>query len=509
MKGTKGMQNRVFLFLVFFLCILNNASSLEARRTEASLNGASGLSSNVATINDMVWLKPNEAFLPSEEDAIVYEISSVNDDSINMSKEFGMTSTQQRVNKNTEISKKIDTPVKQEKQLSSLKAEDKVKIVSKTDTAKKENKTTSSKKQKNIDTTNSSKKTDDKFSNIKVEEGEEVLVFMSPSKIDNKKSDTSSNITISQNEQKVDNVPTNTQPSTTSVVASADTNPFGVIVSNTNIKEDEKTSADKNPFVRAFSALRPEKISNTNYSNKKKQKEKTLSYMNPELLKKDLHRTYLSDNQYLSPVESFSDEYADEYLEDEAQENFENQSEAYAEEYADDTNFSSQRNVKDALEGDGPVDINEIKEKIQTTKKMSNRASGPLKAGTREVLEMKIDFQDGSSAVSGESVNLIRSFAQVATDQPTNSIEITIPESVMSDIKKKKLTARRLSIVSNILRNAGISDKQIKPVLSNRDEDSFAFRIISNDEYTTFRVSKGVDMFGEEENVKEYNVMKW
>ena len=122
---------------------------------------------------------------------------------------------------------------------------------------------------------------------------------------------------------------------------------------------------------------------------------------------------------------------------------------------------------------------------------------------------MKIDFQDGSSAVSSESVNLIRSFAQIVSDQPTNSIEITIPESVMKSIPKKKLTARRLSIVSNILREAGISDKQIKRVLSNRDEDSFAFRVVTNDDYTKLRVSKGTDIFGEEENVKEYDIMKW
>ena len=146
---------------------------------------------------------------------------------------------------------------------------------------------------------------------------------------------------------------------------------------------------------------------------------------------------------------------------------------------------------------------------MKDVKKSVGAPSGPLKAGTREVLQMKIDFQDGSSAVSGESVNLIRSFAQIATEQPTNSIEITIPESVMNNPKKKKLTARRLSIVSNILRNAGISDRQILPVLTNRDEDSFAFRVVSNDVYTKLRVSKGTDIFGEEENVKEYNIMKW
>ena len=49
----------------------------------------------------------------------------------------------------------------------------------------------------------------------------------------------------------------------------------------------------------------------------------------------------------------------------------------------------------------------------------------------------------------------------------------------------------------------------ILPVLTNRDEDSFAFRVVSNDVYTKLRVSKGADIFGEEENVKEYNIMKW
>ena len=146
---------------------------------------------------------------------------------------------------------------------------------------------------------------------------------------------------------------------------------------------------------------------------------------------------------------------------------------------------------------------------MQNVKKSSELPSGPLKIGNREVLQMKLDFESGSSAISRESVNIIRSFAQIAKDQPTNSIQIAISENAMKNTKAKKLAARRLAIVSNVLRNEGLSDKQITPVLTNRDIDSFSFRVVNNDSYDKLRVSKGADIFGEEENVKEYDLMRW
>ena len=310
---------------------------------------------------------------------------------------------------------------------------------------------------------------------------------------------------------------------------SLDDNPFGVIVSKTKKsdkkKKDIDVAANSNPFVKAFSAIKPETnkkatSSKKSSSEKSTKGKKKSSVASAEIIKKDLRRAYLSGNQYLSAYEdeeeSSSEDENEEALEEDVDEEVEEQEEENEEEYEDDEGFKKQKDVEDALEGKGDkkvpvekVDIKDVKKKLQDTKKAIVAPSGPLKAGTREVLQMKIDFQEGSSAVSGESVNLIRSFAQIATEQPTNSIEITIPEIVMNNPKKKKLTARRLSIVSNILRNAGISDRQILPVLSDRDEDSFAFRVVRNDAYTTLRISKGKDIFGEEENVKEYNIMKW
>lgn len=479
------MQQKLFFFLMFLFGVSNTASSLDMRRTGASLKGASSLS-NVATLSDIVLEKPNEAFLPEQSEVISYDISFIED--VNDTETTTDAKDIKEITKVDDIpaiSSKVNEikPINEKKEISQLRDSDMVKKPSKRNFAK------LNKKQPSI--------INDKFSNIEVKEGEEVLVSTStPTQLEK-------TLEIFTPELKPE-VKKDVNIASTSSLPS-DENPFGVIISTPNKKDINEKSGNENPFIRAFSALKPEKVEDYNKFVKSKKKEKTISFVSSDILKKDLQNTYLSDNKFLSPVESLDEEY----FEDEVEEKWDEESEEYAEEYADDENFDSQKDVKDALEGKGPVDINSIKSKIKTVKKSSEAPSGPLKAGTREVLQMKIDFQDGSSAVSGESVNLIRSFAQIATEQPTNSIEITIPESVMNNPVKKKLIARRLSIVSNILRNTGISDRQIQPVLSDRDENSFAFRVVSNDKYGTLRVSKGVDMFGEDENVKEYNIMKW
>ena len=481
---------------MFTLGISNNALSLNLRKPEVSFFETSDVSPNVATISDIIREKPNEAFLPDEGDAIKYDIALAdgeNEKASNLDDEyFDDEKVEPVVASIPEIKKVAGT-----------------KEVAKVNEKKSRTLANISKPK----TSPIKKAVKDKFSNIVVGEGEEVLV--SSTALISGKNKTPKVSPVSQTqpipEKNVAVAPVAPIPPVVeTTTASSDENPFGVIVSKTKKKNKkyDVSLGNANPFVRAFSALKPERTTAKPIVNNERKREKTISYVSSDSLKRDLQNTYLSDNQYLSPVESIDEEE----LEEDVDETFEDEGEGGeedAEEFADDENFPSQKNVKQALEGKGDVNINEIKEKIQTTKKSKAAPSGPLKVGVREVLQMKIDFQDGSSAVSSESVNLIRSFAQIVSDQPTNSIEITIPESVMKSIPKKKLTARRLSIVSNILREAGISDKQIKPVLSNRDEDSFAFRVVTNDNYTKLRVSKGTDIFGEEENVKEYDIMKW
>ncbi len=502
MKGTKGMQRKVILFLMFLFGISNNASSLDMRNSGAFFREASELP-NVATLADMVFEAPNEAFLPESSEIISYEIASVEPDE---EKEDSVILPEITVAMKEEIETPKIVPEKKENIVASLRSDDLVTPVP-----------VKSRSLKKVE------KKNDKFANIKVSEGEEVLVSTSEpapvKKVTKLEKQVAKASTPTIKKESIKSKEADDSNIKQKDIAKVDDNPFGVIVSKTkksNLakKSDGIENAKENPFVKAFSAIKPDTKKTVKSSTfaKSSKKKKSSTIASSEILKKDLHKTYLSGNQYLSAYEDENEEALEEDVDAEIEEN----EEENEEEYQDDAGFEGQENVQDALEGEGDVvpsiekvNVKSIEEKVKDVKKSVGAPSGPLKAGTREVLQMKIDFQDGSSAVSGESVNLIRSFAQIATEQPTNSIEITIPESVMNNPKKKKLTARRLSIVSNILRNAGISDRQILPVLTNRDEDSFAFRVVSNDVYTKLRVSKGADIFGEEENVKEYNIMKW
>ncbi len=505
------MQQKVILFLMFLFGFSNNALSLDIRKSGAFFEEASNLFPNIATVADMVFEKPNEAFLPSDDEAVIYEIASIDDENI-LQDTNSVAKAESLIAKVKEQNISSAAPIKKEEKVAGLKLSDFIKP-------------TEFNKPKN---TSKSKKSVDRFANIKVSEGEEVLVSSSEPVKTSEPAKPVKKVVIQENkntkpiensEKTVAKVDATVSSVSAKIEEAVDDNPFGVIVSKTKTsKKDKKNtiSTEKvSPFIKAFSAIKPESSEKTvalKTSQNKSSKKKKSSSVSSETLKKDLHRTYLSGNQYLSAYEDENEEALEEDVDEEINEN----EEENKEEYQDDEGFEDQKDVEDALEGVGDkniavdkVNVKEVKAKLQSTKKSIAAPSGPLKAGTREVLQMKIDFQEGSSAVSGESVNLIRSFAQIAIEQPTNSIEITIPQNVMNNPKKKKLTARRLSIVSNILRNAGISDRQILPVLTDRDEDSFSFRVVSNDAYSKLRISKGADIFGEEENVKEYNVMKW
>jgi hypothetical protein len=482
-KGIKGMQKRLWLFLAVF-AIFNAASSQSSRRPGGSAQRRRPLAfspySNVATIDDIVAEAPNVAIIPETADVIYYDVPAFPTPA-----EIETAAPAARAKK----------PVP-EKKAAPARAMSAAK----------------------------SRGVSDRFADIRVNDGEEVLVFATPSVPAQKKSASKNAYAIiAQAAEPADKaVPGEKEANPNTVakaegepaavpapgekeaspnnVASANDSPFEIEVSGltpaelglgeafadrAEIADGPRVSQGPNPFLKAFSAVKPDDGKGKGKDKKKKAKdqkgeapaaapsdapaakpaaEKVVSYASSRGLKDDLYRTYMSDNRYLSPVE-----------------------------YVD---------------GRG-VDAGQVQSRMKDAKKMVALPSGPLKVGSREVLQMKLDFEPTSSAVSGESVNIIRSFAQIATDMPTNSIEIGIPESVMNNPKKKKLAARRLAIVSNVLRNAGLSDRQIYPVLSARDPESFSFRVIGNDKFDTLRISKGTDIFGEEESVQQYNLMRW
>lgn len=123
-------------------------------------------------------------------------------------------------------------------------------------------------------------------------------------------------------------------------------------------------------------------------------------------------------------------------------------------------------------------------------------------------LEIKIKFRDDDSALSRDNYNLLSEYAGIVVANPTRAIQVGIPQNVANSSDARKLAARRLAIVEQVLRDSGISEQRILPVLSQRNEDGFVLRMISNDQYETL-TQKRRDIFGDTIGKKTYKSMSW
>lgn len=128
-------------------------------------------------------------------------------------------------------------------------------------------------------------------------------------------------------------------------------------------------------------------------------------------------------------------------------------------------------------------------------------------AGIRP-LEIKIRFRNQDSALSRENYNLLTEYASIVVSNPKRAIQVAIPQNATRKSDERKLAARRLAIVEQVLRDTGVSEQRIMPVLSNRDEEGFVLRIISGDQYETL-TQKQRDMFGDTISKKSYKSMSW
>lgn len=128
-------------------------------------------------------------------------------------------------------------------------------------------------------------------------------------------------------------------------------------------------------------------------------------------------------------------------------------------------------------------------------------------AGIRP-LEIKIRFRDDDSALSRDNYNLLTEYASIVVSNPKRAIQVAIPQNATLKSDDRKLAARRLAIVEQVLRDTGVSEQRIMPVLSQRDEEGFVLRIISNDQYETL-TKKQRDMFGDTISKKSYKSMSW
>ena len=124
-------------------------------------------------------------------------------------------------------------------------------------------------------------------------------------------------------------------------------------------------------------------------------------------------------------------------------------------------------------------------------------------------LEIKIKFREDDAALSRANYNLLTEYAGIVLSNPTRAIQISIPQSVATNMTDRKVAARRLAIIEQVLRDTGISEHRIMPVLSPRDSDGFVLRMISNDQYETLTQQKR-DMFGDTVGKKKtYTSMTW
>lgn len=185
----------------------------------------------------------------------------------------------------------------------------------------------------------------------------------------------------------------------------------------------------------------------------------SMSKMSPSELKKAFKKTYLSENKHLST-------------------------------YSIDDRFDVSSDMTSDIEG-------------FTAQRDLSEMSGGIRP-----LELKISFMNNDSGLSRDNYNLLSETASIVVNNPKRAIQIAIPEAATYTKDARKLAARRLAIVEQVLRDTGVAEQRIVPVLSQRDDDVFVLRIISGEMFETLTQKKR-NMFGDNVSKKTYKSMTW
>lgn len=183
-----------------------------------------------------------------------------------------------------------------------------------------------------------------------------------------------------------------------------------------------------------------------------------MTKMTPSELRKAFRKTFLSENKHLSSYEV-------------------------------DNRFDEASDMSTGIEG--------------FTAKRNLSESGGIRP-----LEIKITFRNDDSSLSRDNYNLLAEYAGIVLNNPTRAVQISIPEAAIRGNDSKKLAAKRLAIVEQVLRDSGISEQRIMPVLSQRGENGFVLRMISLAQYETM-TQKRRDVFGDTVGKRTYKSMSW
>ncbi len=188
----------------------------------------------------------------------------------------------------------------------------------------------------------------------------------------------------------------------------------------------------------------------------------SLADLSPSQLKKAFYKTYVSENKHLSA-------------------------------YADFDTASSMTDAYEYVETEGFVGQDVIS---------SSSAIQP------RPLEIKISFKDDDSSLSRENFQLLSEYAVMMSSNPKKAIQIAISEEETKSYEGRKLAARRLAIIEQVLRDSGVAEQRIMPVLSARTDDAFVLRIISQDQFKSL-VQQRKDMFGDNVSKKSSRSLSW
>jgi hypothetical protein len=201
------------------------------------------------------------------------------------------------------------------------------------------------------------------------------------------------------------------------------------------------------------------RVARKNASPKIEEVRNDMKNMTPSELRRAFRKTFLSENKHLST-------------------------------YPIDNRFDAASDIDTSIEGfTSTRDLSEESDRIRP-------------------LEIKIKFKNTDSALSRENYNLLSEYAGIVVSNPKRAIQIAIPAVATETTDARKLAARRLAIVEQVLRDTGVSENRIVPILSSRDEEGFVLRVISNEQYETLTRQKR-NMFVDKVGSKTYKSMTW
>jgi hypothetical protein len=123
-------------------------------------------------------------------------------------------------------------------------------------------------------------------------------------------------------------------------------------------------------------------------------------------------------------------------------------------------------------------------------------------------LEIRLGFRGNDSALSRDNFNLLSEYAGIVAGNPKRAIQVSIPERSTRSFEGRRMAARRLAIIEQVLQDSGVTGQRVIPVLSQRAEDSFVLRIISLDMFQTLS-EKQRDMFGDTVSAKSQKSLSW